>query len=181
MPLIKATIVNNTIKSDEFDFTIGHIVLHNLADPIPALREMKLITKKDGYVVTIDPLYGNRYYYPSEEITRACDFLEQVQRYRCIERHEQMDGKSSHNPWNNFHSQLMEEVGLGKIHCYGWTSIFTLSDASYDFQMKKKWLKRRHQLAKNQQKEITSILLKTIMILELLVMPLRYSLAIRHN
>ena len=46
----------NSLAENTFDFSISHIVLHNLFDPIQVLKEMMRLTKNSGKIVCIEPL-----------------------------------------------------------------------------------------------------------------------------
>lgn len=158
--IVNEPIETTTIPSNSFDYSISHIVIHNLLDPVVALQQMSRVVKSNGKIITIDPLPASRHYYPSEEITKAFDFLEKAVRYKCMERMKDKEDMIPRNPWTYFYPKFFEEVGLKNITCYGWTSVFTISDTRYDFSEKKKWFKLRYDLAKKQQAKVRDILLR---------------------
>ncbi len=148
------------IEKNTFDVVISHIVIHNLAEPIVALEQMKRVVKIDGKVVVIEPLPTSRNYYPSEEVTDAFDFLNKARIHKCIQRAKSMTIKASVNPWKNCYPHFYKEIGLTNINNYGWTSVFTLSDSRYNYLEKKKWLKMRTQLMENSKGQTTKTLLE---------------------
>ncbi len=158
--LVNEPVETTTIDSDSFDCAISHIVIHNLSDPIKALQQMKRVVKPKGKIVTIEPLPASRHYYPTEDLTNAFDFLEKAVRYKCMERMKEKEETISRNPWNYFYPKFFEEIGIKEITCYGWTSIFTISDTRYDFSEKKKWFRLRYDLAKKREASVRDILLR---------------------
>ncbi len=148
------------IEKNTFDVAISHIVIHNLAEPIVALEQMKRVVKIDGKVVVIEPLPTSRNYYPSEEVTDAFDFLNKARIHKCIQRAKSMTIKASVNPWKNCYPHFYKEIGLTNINNYGWTSVFTLSDSRYNYLEKKKWLKMRTQLMENSKGQAAKTLLE---------------------
>ncbi len=158
--IVNEPIETTTLPSDSFDCTISHIVVHNLVDPIIALQQMSRVVKSKGKIITIDPLPASRNYYPTDEITKAFDFLEKAVRYKCMERQKIKGDMQPRNPWNYFYPKFFEDVGLKNITSHGWTSVFTISDVRYDFSEKKKWFKLRYDLAKKEQANVKVLLLR---------------------
>lgn len=148
------------IEKNTFDVVISHIVIHNLANPIVALEQMKRVTKTNGRIVVIEPLPASRNYYPSQEVTDAFDFLNKARIHKCIQRAKTYAIEGSVNPWNNCYPRFYKEISLTNINNYGWTSVFTLSDNRYDYLEKKKWLKMRTQLIENSKEQTAKILLE---------------------
>lgn len=158
--VIKEAIETSTIKENSFDVVITHIVIHNLDDPIEALKKIKFITKSNGWIITIEPLPASRNYYPEKRIEDAFDFLFKARIIKCMHYSKDKKSTQSLNPWKYCYPKFFEEIGLRKIHSHGWTSVFTLSDNQFDFDERKKWIKNRTKLIKNSQEETIKILLE---------------------
>ena len=158
--VIKEAIETSTIKENSFDIVITHIVIHNLDDPIEALKKMKFITKSNGWIITIEPLPASRNYYPEKRIEDAFDFLFKARIIKCMQYSKDKKSTQSLNPWKYCYPKFFEEIGLSKIHSHGWTSVFTLSDNQFDFDERKKWIKNRTKLIKNSKEETIKILLE---------------------
>ncbi|NHJ47357.1 MAG: class I SAM-dependent methyltransferase [Asgard group archaeon] len=159
----KISVVNNivenmTFDSNQFDCVISHIVLHNLKDPIIALKQMKRVTKVKGKVVTIDPLASSRHYYPTKEIQDAHEFLEKSRIKKCMIYSDQTES-IDRNPWNFSYPLAFKQVGLSNVQCHGWTSVFTISDSRFNFEEKKSWIQKRFDLVKSNKDEIINTLL----------------------
>ncbi|MHA2366309.1 MAG: hypothetical protein ACXAC7_20300, partial [Candidatus Hodarchaeales archaeon] len=145
----------------EFDVILSHIVIHNVVDYLTVIKQMTKSIKKHGYVVCIEPLPTGRHYYPETKVQKAMDLIEEVKIYRSEQRNEGLEYQTTRkNPWTNNYPSLFEKAGLKNIQAYGWTSVFTLSDNRYDYNDRKRWIKLRIKLFKDQQKEFTNILLK---------------------
>ncbi|HUT81180.1 MAG TPA: class I SAM-dependent methyltransferase [Candidatus Bathyarchaeia archaeon] len=157
--IINEAIENTSIKSNTYDNAISHIVIHNLNDPLKGILQMARVVKPGGHVVTIEPLPASRHYYPNSDVESAFDLLDKVQMYKCIEWSAKNDINPQGNPWQYCYPKFFEEVGLKNITCFGWTSIFTLSDERFDFDEKKKWLKMKYNFMKSKEDETTNILL----------------------
>lgn len=149
-----------SIERNTYDVVISHIVVHNLNEPVVALKQMKRVAKTNGRVVVIEPLPASRTYYPTKEVTEAFDLLDKAKIYKCIQRAKAMPNTSGINPWNNCYPRFYKEIGLVNISNYGWTSVFTLSDSRYDFDEKKKWLKLRTLLHESKKGRTKKLLLE---------------------
>ncbi|UCC18479.1 MAG: class I SAM-dependent methyltransferase [Promethearchaeota archaeon] len=158
--IIKDEIESNKIPENTFDVIISHIVLHNLKDPIVALKKMKKITKTNGRIVIIEPLPSGKHYYPSEEVQKASEFLGQAIFLKATKRRQLLKYSNTWDPWNSCYPQFFQEIGLQNIRCDGWTSIFTLSDKRIDFKERKNWIKMRTNLVKEGKNETTQFLIQ---------------------
>ncbi|MFX0108174.1 MAG: class I SAM-dependent methyltransferase, partial [Candidatus Hodarchaeota archaeon] len=146
------------MKSSVYDVVLSHIVLHNLNNPLAALDEMTRVTKAGGHVVAIEPLPASRHYFPTPELQQAFDLLQKAQVYRCMEWSSTREVASPRDPWSYCYPQLFEQVALKDIHCFGWTSVFTLSDSRFSFTDRKRWAGRRAKLIENEQSSTSEIL-----------------------
>ncbi len=115
--------------------------------------------KKDGHVITIEPTTGSRHYLPSKELDDAFGLLFEAQIIKCIRRQKALGTAESKNPYNYCYPRFFEEIGLSDIHCYGISSVFTLSDSRFDFDNRKRWLELRCTLFQKKRDNITEILL----------------------
>ncbi|MFX1418750.1 MAG: class I SAM-dependent methyltransferase [Promethearchaeota archaeon] len=158
--IIKDEIESIKIPESSFEVVISHIVLHNLKDPIIALKKMKDIVKDGGKVAIIEPLPSGKHYYPSKKIQKASDFLGQAIFIKASKRRELLMYSDQWDPWNSCYPQIYEEVGFQNIVCNGWTSIFTLSDERIDFFEKKKWIRMRTNLIEQSMTDTSQILLE---------------------
>ncbi|NHJ84634.1 MAG: class I SAM-dependent methyltransferase [Asgard group archaeon] len=158
--IIVNTIEDHTIQKDNFDVAISHIVIHNLSDPILAIKQIAKTIKSKGYLVAIEPLPASRHYYSSKEVEQANDFLDKAKIHKCIAWSNKYGLETVGNPWQYCYPQFFEEAKLIDIQSHGWTSVFTLSDNRFDFDDKKKWLEKRMKLLENAREETTMILLQ---------------------
>jgi SAM-dependent methyltransferase len=155
---IKGTIEDVQRPSDLFDVAISHIVIHNLRNPVKALKEMKRMVRTGGFVVAIEPLAGRRHYLPSEELKQAFSLLDEAKVFFWRQIAETGDNPVNINPWQHNYPVLFDEAGLRFLRCHGWTSVFTLSDDRYGFDERMKWIKMRHEVLMSSRDEITGIL-----------------------
>jgi SAM-dependent methyltransferase len=158
--VVPARLGDAAIPSAGFDVAISHIVVHNLIDPVRALSKMRRVVRRDGYVVAIDPLPASRQYFPSEEVELAAALLHEVKVYRSVERQRQLGASEGNDPWRRNYPQLFDQAGLVFLSCYGWTSVFTLSDRRYPFSERKKWLQMRYDLVSSSRERVTEALLR---------------------
>jgi SAM-dependent methyltransferase len=159
--VIQSIIEEPSVDEESFDVALGHIVIHNLVDPIVALKQMKRSVKRGGHVVTIDPVTGSKHYLPSDDVKQAFELLNKAKAVVWDQRNEVMAYPENHNPWNRCYPQLYEEVGLDSIRCHGWTSVFTLSDRRIDYGERKKWIGMRRSLISLSKKTTKKLLLGT--------------------
>lgn len=157
--IINESIENCIIKERSFDAAISHIVIHNLSKPLIALRKMGDLVREGGHVITIEPTTGSRHHLPSEELSNAFDLLFEAQIVKCIRRQKAMGTLESVNPFSYCYPQFFEEIGFSDIHCYGLTSVFTLSDSRFNYDEKKRWIEHRYALFQKKRHDITEILL----------------------
>ena len=146
--------------TDKFDVAFTHIVVHNLPNPIKILEKMKESVRIGGHVVIIEPLPQAKHFYPSKTVSDAFNLLDKVKTLRWQQRRESLRQPNELNPWDRCYAQLFEEVGLQNIHCYGWTSVFTLSDNRYIYHEKKKWITMRRKLIEGEKQRSTQELLE---------------------
>lgn len=156
---IKGSIEDVRPPSDLFDVAISHIVIHNLRNPVKALKGMKRMVRSGGFVVAIEPLAGRRHYLPSEELIQAFTLVDEAKVIFWKQRAEPTECSMMSDPWQNNYPVLFEEAGLRFLRCHGWTSVFTLSDNRYAFDERMKWIKMRHEVLMSSWEEITGILL----------------------
>ncbi|MHA1960878.1 MAG: class I SAM-dependent methyltransferase [Candidatus Thorarchaeota archaeon] len=159
--VIQSIIEEPSVDEESFDVAFGHIVIHNLADPIMALKQMKRSVKRGGHVVTIDPVTGSKHYLPNDDVKQAFELLSKAKAVVWDQRHKVMPFPENHDPWNRCYPQLYEEVGLDNIQCHGWTSVFTLSDKRIGFGERKKWISMRRSLMARSKETTKKLLLET--------------------
>ncbi|MFW9907478.1 MAG: class I SAM-dependent methyltransferase [Candidatus Thorarchaeota archaeon] len=155
-------IIESTLEDLEseniFDMSISHIVIHNLRDALAGIRKMKQAVKKNGFVACIEPTQGWRHILPDDDVRNALDILWKFNEIICRKRSEGMGSEERLNPFTYSYPEFFEELGLRNITCYGWCSIFTLSDNRFDFNERKRWIRRRKDLYLSRKDEITRIL-----------------------
>lgn len=159
--VIQNIIEELSVDEESFDVALGHIVIHNVVNPIMALKQMKRSVKRGGHVVTIDPVAGSKHYLPNDDVKQAFELLGKAKAVVWDQRHEVMSYPENHDPWNRCYPQLYEEVGLDNIQCHGWTSVFTLSDGRIDFGDRKKWISMRRTLMYQSKETTKKLLLET--------------------
>ncbi len=71
-----------------------------------------------------------------------------------------MNTERFRNPFQFCYPQFFESVDFHDIHCYGITSISTLSDDRFEFEEKKRWLELRRSLLLKEREQTTETLLK---------------------
>ncbi|MHA1906639.1 MAG: class I SAM-dependent methyltransferase [Candidatus Thorarchaeota archaeon] len=158
--ILESPIEEAGIFPESFDLAITHIVIHNLPDPVAALIQMKDAVKPGGYIVCIEPTSGYRHILPQESVGKALDTLHEYSRIRSRERTKVMNlSENRSNPFNWLYPEFFEDIGLKNITCYGWCSVFTLSDSRFDFEHRKMWISRRKQLLLDMREERTEVLL----------------------
>ncbi|TFG31821.1 class I SAM-dependent methyltransferase [Candidatus Thorarchaeota archaeon] len=146
---------------DEFDAAISHIVIHNLPKPLIAIEKMKQAVRKEGYVICIEPALGSRHFVPDKSVGEAFDTLWQYSIIMSKKRAESFGKIERSNPFYYSYPDFFEKVGLENIRCHGLYSVFTLSDARFDFRERKKWIKRRRELFEDQRVVTTQTLLES--------------------
>lgn len=156
--ILESPIETAGILPESFDLAITHIVIHNLPDPMVALKQMKSAVKSGGYIVCIEPTSGYRYIQPQEDVRKALDVLREYSRIMSRKREEVMNLGMRRNPFSYSYPEFFDELGLRNISCYGWCSVFTLSDSRFDFEHRKTWITRRKQLFLNEREEKTQVL-----------------------
>lgn len=144
-----------------FDLAVSHIVIHNLPDPVLAIRQMARVVRQGGHVICIEPVLGSRTIYPVEGVKDAADTLWQYTVNLCMKRSELMDSPNRQNPYLSLYPEYFDEVGLTNIHSHGWCSVFTLSDARFDYNERKLWIKRRTELYRSQREMVTQGLIES--------------------
>ena len=148
------------IPPETFDLAISHVVIHNLPDPLQGLKRMERAVKSGGFIVCIEPTSGYRHILPHENLTKAFDVLKEYSRVVSIERTKVLKLGESRNPYSYSYPELFEELGLVDITCYGWCSVFTLSDPRFEFEHKKKWVTRRKKLLMDERDEKTRVMVE---------------------
>jgi hypothetical protein len=78
-----------------------------------------------------------------------------------IKRSELMDSPDRQNPFLNVYPEYFDEVGLTNIRSHGWCSVFTLSDARFDYHERKMWIQRRTELYQSQREMVTQGLIES--------------------
>lgn len=146
------------ITPETFDMAISHIVIHNLPDPMVGLIQMTNAVKPGGFVVCIEPTSGYRHILPHENLRKAFDVLKEYSRIVSIERSKALELSEGRNPFTYSYPQFFEKIGLTNITCYGWCSVFTLSDARFDFDHRKKWISKRKKLFLDERDEKVEVM-----------------------
>ncbi len=144
-----------------FDLAVSHIVIHNLPDPVQAIRQMARTVRQGGHVVCIEPVLGSRTIYPDERVKDAVDTLWQYTVNLSMERSKLMDPSDRQNPYLNLYPEYFDEVGLANIQSHGWCSVFTLSDARFAYHERKMWIQRRTELYRSQREMVTQGLIES--------------------
>ncbi len=158
LEIIESPLESGDIPSASFDMALSHIVIHNLPDPLSGLEQMKNAVRPGGFVVCIEPTPGYRHLLPHDTIRKALDVLNEYSRIVSIERSKVLGDKEGRNPFSYSYPEFFESLGLRNISCYGWSSVFTLSDPRFDFDHKKKWLSRRKQLVLDEREDKTKVM-----------------------
>lgn len=157
--ILESPIETAGIFPESFDLAITHIVIHNLPDPMAALVQMRNAIRPGGYVVCIEPTSGYRHIVPHEDVRKALDTLQEYSRIMTRKRDEALNLNGRKNPYSYSYPEFFEELGLDNISCYGWCSVFTLSDSRFDFDHRKMWISRRKQLLLDVREERTKVLI----------------------
>ena len=144
-----------------FDIAISHIVIHNLSDPLIAIKQMKKTVRRGGFVICIEPTLGSRHFVSDKIVKEAFDTLWQYKVIVSTKRAEGLSNPERQNPFYNSYPEFFEELGLVNIRCHGWCSVFTLSDSRIDFEIRKMWVRKRKELFEKPQPVRTRILLES--------------------
>jgi ubiquinone/menaquinone biosynthesis C-methylase UbiE len=146
---------------DTFSLSVSHIVIHNLPDPVLAIRQMTRAVRQSGHVVCIEPVLGSRTIYPHDGVKDAVEIIWQYTVNLSIKRSELMDPHDRKNPFLSVYPEYFDEVGLTNIRSYGWCSVFTLSDTRFDYHERKMWIQKRTELYRSKRKLITQGLIES--------------------
>ena len=158
--IIESSLEKASIPTELYDLSISHIVIHNLADPMVGLQQMKKAVKTGGYVICIEPTSGYRHIMPNSEVRKALGTLGEYTRIMSNERVKTLNFKNRKNPFSYSYPEFFEELGLKNIRCYGWCSVFTLSDSRFDFNQRKLWITRRKKLFLDEREQKTRVLVE---------------------
>ncbi|MDF1538169.1 MAG: class I SAM-dependent methyltransferase [Candidatus Thorarchaeota archaeon] len=156
--ILESPIESAGIFPETYDLAISHIVIHNLPDPMAALKQMRDAVKPGGFIACIEPTAGYRHILPQERISKAHDTLGEYSRIMSRKRVEVMNLGDRGNPYSWSYPEFFEELGLSNISSYGWCSVFTLSDSRFDFEHRKMWISRRKKLLLDVRDERTRVL-----------------------
>jgi len=158
--VVQGTIEESSIEPESYHAVVSHIVLHNLPDAVRALCAMKDAARKGGHVVAIEPAPGAMNHYPSDDIARSFKLLWEVKTYRWRRRIEAHKLPEDWQPYSRCYPQIFEKAGLRRVHCYGLSCVFTLSDERFSFAERKKWIRTRRKLLEDERTRTTRELIE---------------------
>lgn len=144
-----------------FDLAVSHIVIHNLPDPVQAIRQMARVVGQGGHVVCIEPVLGSRTIYPVEGVKDADDTVWQYNLNLSLKRQELMKSSDRTSPYLNLYPEFFDEIGLTNIRSHGWCYVFTLSDGRYDYNERKMWIRKRTELYRSKREMVTQGLIES--------------------
>ena len=160
MEVVECTLEDPSIPQDYYDLVVSHIVIHNLPDCETGVRSMVGAAKFGGFVVTIEPVSGGHTHYTDRDIERAFDTLWQYKVLVHKKRDEMIGESDKPNPFRNCYAEFFDRNGLKDIHTYGITSVFTLSDSQFPFDLRKRWIRARKELYSEERDMVTKVLLE---------------------
>lgn len=148
-------------EEEVFDIVLSHIVIHNLPNPVTVIKQMKKAVRKGGFVVCIEPVLGSRHFVSDQAVKEAFDTLWQYKVIMSTRRADTLGDSERQSPFYNSYPEFFEKLGLVNIRSHGWCSVFTLSDARFDFKTRKIWIRKRKQLFEDQRLITTKMLLES--------------------